>query len=41
MSATTTCPSCGEESEKCYRCTECGRDLADTGRSAGGGASVF
>lgn len=22
------CPNCGADSEKCYRCTECGRDLA-------------
>lgn len=22
------CPTCGEESDECYRCTECGRDLA-------------
>jgi len=24
---TTTCPSCGAESDKCYRCSECGKDL--------------
>jgi hypothetical protein len=24
---TEECPACGEDSEKCYRCTECGRDL--------------
>jgi hypothetical protein len=22
------CPCCDGESEKCYRCTECGKDLA-------------
>jgi len=24
---TTTCPSCGAASSKCYRCSECGKDL--------------
>lgn len=22
------CPACGEDSDKIYRCTECGHDLA-------------
>ena len=28
---TTTCPSCGAESDKCYRCSECGKDLVGGG----------
>lgn len=28
---TTTCPSCGAESDKCYRCSECGKDLVGVG----------
>lgn len=29
MSATTLCPSCGHNSETCYRCSECGKDLTN------------
>lgn len=25
------CPACEALSDKCYRCSECGRDLADVG----------
>lgn len=25
----TTCPSCGADSDKIFRCSECGRDLVD------------
>jgi DNA-directed RNA polymerase subunit RPC12/RpoP len=34
----TECPACGADSELCYRCSECGRDLAgDTETTDGGG----
>lgn len=29
------CPSCDERSSKCYRCSECGYDLASKDASAG------
>lgn len=32
---TWECEACGAESEKCYRCTECGRDLARQDPTAG------
>lgn len=33
--AAETCPACGADSGKIYRCTECGADLAwDTGSTA-------
>lgn len=28
---TQRCPACGADSEKCYRCTECGKDLVEEG----------
>lgn len=33
------CPACDGDSEKCYRCTECGRDLADVNRGIGTGST--
>lgn len=31
---TVTCPACGDESEKIYRCEHCDYDLVDVGGSA-------
>jgi Arc/MetJ-type ribon-helix-helix transcriptional regulator len=36
---TTTCPACGAESERCYRCSECGRDLVDVDDDDDGSAA--
>lgn len=32
---TTSCDTCGAESEKVYRCSECGKDLTEAGQSGG------
>jgi len=29
------CPACGAASEVCYRCSECGHDLASTDSTIG------
>lgn len=29
MTTTVECPTCGHDSERVYRCEECGRDLAN------------
>lgn len=29
------CPKCDAQSKKCYRCTECGADLAGTATTEG------
>jgi len=31
----TECPSCGNISDKCYRCDECGKDLAGDSNQTG------
>jgi uncharacterized membrane protein YvbJ len=31
----TECPCCGHESETCYRCDECGKDLTGETSTAG------
>ena len=36
MVRTWTCGTCGEESTDCYRCTECGADMAGEEKSTAG-----
>ncbi|WP_185977166.1 transposase [Haloglomus irregulare] len=37
MSRTVTCPACGRESTRVYRCSECGKDLVGDETTTDGG----
>jgi len=37
---TVECPACGAASERCYRCSECGHDLAGVDQATGDRAAL-